>query len=156
MLLRINKVRDTENEKKLKNLVIVLAVVVFVLLAAFLAYIWIDRSKMVGDLTIEKEQLTEQTEMLKEEYATLTTNNDSLNVQLSREREKVDQLIERVKKTEATNRCKTVSEKELGTLRSIMRSYIVQIDVLEHSQYASEKRDSCRKGDEVEADQAEV
>lgn len=119
-----------ENEKKLKNLVIALTVIA-VLLAAFLAYIWIDRNKMVGDLTIEKDQLTVQTEQLKEEYATLTTNNDSLNVQLSREREKVDQLIDRVKKTEATNRYKIRQyEKELGTLRSIMRSYIVQIDSL--------------------------
>jgi len=119
-----------ENEKKLKNLVIALAVIA-VLLAAFLVYIWIDRNKMVSDLTVEKDQLTEQTVQLKDEYSLLSTNNDSLNTQLTREREKVDQLIDRVKKTEATNRYKLRQyEKELGTLRTIMRSYIVQIDSL--------------------------
>jgi myosin heavy subunit len=119
-----------ENEKKLKNLVIALAVIA-VLLAAFLAYIWIDRNKMVDDLTVEKDQLTEQTVQLKNEYASLSSNNDSLNTQLVREREKVDQLIDRVKKTEATNKHKLRQyEKELGTLRSIMRGYIVQIDSL--------------------------
>ncbi len=40
-------------------------------------------------------------------------------------------LIERIKKTEATNRTKMRQyERELGTLRSIMRNYIVQIDSL--------------------------
>jgi hypothetical protein len=47
------------------------------------------------------------------------------------EREKVVQLIDRIKKTDATNRAKLREyEKELGTLRSIMRGYIVQIDSL--------------------------
>jgi len=39
--------------------------------------------------------------------------------------------VERIKKTEATNRAKMRQyEKELGTLRSIMRNYITQIDSL--------------------------
>ena len=43
----------------------------------------------------------------------------------------MSQLIERIKKTDATNRAKIRQyEKELGTLRSIMRNYIVQIDSL--------------------------
>ncbi|MFA5302692.1 MAG: hypothetical protein WC395_08405, partial [Bacteroidales bacterium] len=47
------------------------------------------------------------------------------------EREKIDLLIERINKTEATNRTRIREyEKELGTLRSIMRSYIHQIDSL--------------------------
>jgi hypothetical protein len=119
-----------EKEKKLKNLVIGLGIVA-VILAGVLAWIWVDRSKMIGNLTVEKDQLTEEMVQLKEDYSTLTTNNDSLNVQLDREREKVDQLIERVKKTEATNRAKLRKyEAEMGTLRSIMRGYIKQIDSL--------------------------
>ena len=43
----------------------------------------------------------------------------------------MDQLIERFQQTEATNRAQIRQyEKELGTLRSIMRHYIVQIDSL--------------------------
>jgi hypothetical protein len=45
--------------------------------------------------------------------------------------EEVAQLVERIKKTEATNRAQIRKyEKELGTLRSIMRNYITQIDSL--------------------------
>lgn len=118
------------NEKNLKILVIVMAVVA-VVMAAVLAWIWIDRNRMIGDLTVEKEQLTAQMVQLKDDYQEISTNNDTLNVQLGIEREKVDQLIERVKKTEATNRAQIRQyEKELGTLRSIMRSYIHQIDSL--------------------------
>lgn len=118
------------NEKNLKILVIVMAVIA-VVMAAVLAWIWIDRNRMIGDLTVEKEQLTAQMVQLKDDYQEISTNNDTLNVQLGIEREKVDQLIERVKKTEATNRAQIRQyEKELGTLRSIMRSYIHQIDSL--------------------------
>lgn len=119
-----------EKEKQLKNLVIGL-IVIAVVLVAVLAWIWIDKKKLVGDLNIEKDQLTEQMVQLKTDYEGISTNNDSLNVQLTKEREKVDQLIERVKKTEATDRSQLREyEKELGTLRSIMRGYILQIDSL--------------------------
>ncbi len=117
-------------EKNLKTIVIVLSVVAVILLAV-LAWVWIDRQGMIDDLTVEKESLTEQMMQLQADYATLSSNNDSLNYQLDVEREKVEQLIERVKNTEATNRAKLRQyEKELGTLRSIMRSYIIQIDSL--------------------------
>ncbi len=120
-----------ENGKSpLKGIVIALSAVAVVLLG-ILIYIWVDRNALIDDLTIEKDQLTEQLGDLQRDYSTLSSNNDSLNVELAREREKVEQLIERVKKTEATNRAKIRQyEKELGTLRSIMKHYIVQIDSL--------------------------
>ena len=105
--------------------------VVAVILAAILAWIWVEKNGMVKDLTVEKDQLTSQMIQLRDDYGILTTNNDSLNAELDIEREKVDQLIERIKTTEATNRSKIREyEKELGTLRSIMRTYIQQIDSL--------------------------
>jgi hypothetical protein len=118
------------NEKNLKILVIAMASVA-VILGGVLAWIWIDRNGMIEDLTVEKEQLTAQMIELRDDYEVLNTNNDSLNSELEREREKVEQLIERVQKTEARNRSKIRQyEQELGTLRSIMRSYIHQIDSL--------------------------
>ncbi|MFA5712570.1 MAG: hypothetical protein WC960_00130 [Bacteroidales bacterium] len=119
-----------QNDKKLKILVIALAVVA-VALGAILTWLWTDRKGVIDQLTIEKDQLTFQMIELRDEYDSLTTTNDTLNLRLDLEREKVEQLIERVQKTEATNRSKIRQyEKELGTLRSIMRGYIVQIDSL--------------------------
>lgn len=119
-----------ENEKRLKTIVMILAAVA-VVLAGILAWIWFDRQGVIGDLNVEKEQLTEQMIQLKSDYDGLSSDNDTLNANLSVEREKVAQLIERIKKTDATNRAKLREyEKELGTLRSIMRGYIFQIDSL--------------------------
>ena len=106
-------------------------IVVAVALAGDLAYIWYDKSNLVKELTIDKEELTAQMIDLQNDYASLSSDYDMINSQLDSSREEVSQLIERIKKTEATNRSKMRQyEKELGTLRSIMRSYIVQIDSL--------------------------
>ena len=119
-----------KREKRLKVVTICLAVVAVVLLGV-LVWIWIDRNGMIDELKVEKEELNLQLQDLRTDYNELNSSNDSLNVQLDREREKVDQLIQRVQQTEATNRTKIRQyEQELGTLRSIMRHYITQIDSL--------------------------
>ncbi|MBR2127542.1 MAG: hypothetical protein IJ940_01575 [Bacteroidales bacterium] len=117
-------------DNNLKKIMYALAVVA-VVLAGALAYIWYQKSSLVKDLTLEKEELTAQMIDLQNDYASLSSDYDSINSQLDSSREEVSQLIERIKKTEATNRSKIRQyEKELGTLRSIMRSYITQIDSL--------------------------
>ncbi len=111
--------------------VIYALVAVAILLAGALAYIWWDKTSLVNELNLEKEELTSQMIALQNDYATLSSDYDMINSQLDSSREEVSQLIERIKKTEATNRSKMRQyEKELGTLRSIMRNYIVQIDSL--------------------------
>jgi len=106
-------------------------VAVAVILAGVLAYIWIQKSSLVSELQEEKQELTEQMLTLQSDYATLSSDYDTINSQLDSSREEVNQLIERIKQTDATNRRKMRQyEKELGTLRSIMKNYIVQIDSL--------------------------
>ena len=117
-------------EQNLKKVMYAL-IAVAVLLAGALAYIWYQKSSLVKDLTIEKEDLTEQMIALQNDYATLSSDYDDINLQLDSSRLEVQMLIEKITKTEATNRSKIRQyEKELGTLRSIMRNYIVQIDSL--------------------------
>ncbi|MFA6895209.1 MAG: hypothetical protein WCQ46_05600 [Bacteroidales bacterium] len=119
-----------EKENKMKKLAIGLSIVACILLIA-LVVIWLNRNNLISDLNKEKSDLTTEFVSLQNDYSTLTTNNDSLNVQLDIEREKVEQLIERIQKTDATNRSKIRQyERELGTLRTIMKGYIVQIDSL--------------------------
>lgn len=104
---------------------------VAVILAGTLAYVWWQKSSLVNELTIDKQELTQQMIDLQNDYASLSSDYDSINSQLDSSREEVSQLIERIKKTDAANRSKMRQyEKELGTLRSIMKSYIVQIDSL--------------------------
>lgn len=117
-------------EKKLKCTMWIL-VVVAVALVAVLGYVWSQKSSLISELEDEKRDLTEQMESLQNDYATLSSDYDSINSQLDTSRAEVADLLERIKKTNATNRAKMRQyEKELGTLRSIMRNYIVQIDSL--------------------------
>ena len=117
-------------EQSLKKVMYAL-IAVAVLLAGALAYIWYQKSSLVKELTIEKDELTEQMVALQNDYATLSSDYDDINLQLDSSRLEVQMLIEKITKTEATNRSKIRQyEKELGTLRSIMRNYIVQIDSL--------------------------
>ena len=130
ILERRQREEQEQKNKSLKNVMWAL-VAVAALMAAGLAYVWTSKSSLVKDLNAEKEDLTQQMIALKGDYDSLSSEYESVNSQLDSSREEVNQLIERIRKTEATNRAKMRQyEKELGTLRSIMRNYIVQIDSL--------------------------
>ncbi len=117
-------------EKNLKNVMYALLAGVIVL-AGILAYVWYQKTQMVKELEIDKVELTNEMIQLQNDYASLSSDYDSINSQLDSSREQVSQLIERLTRTEAANRSQIRKyEKELGTLRTIMRSYIVQIDSL--------------------------
>ena len=114
----------------LKSTMIIMAVIA-VALAVALAYVLATKNKLVGELNLEKAELTQQVQSLQADYESLSSDYDVINAQLDSSREEVAQLIEKVRKTDATNRSRIRQyERELGTLRSIMRGYIVQIDSL--------------------------
>lgn len=136
-MLSLRRKENNNNPKKIKmeeqslKKVMYALIAVAVLLAGGLAYIWYQKSSLVKELTIEKQELTEQMVALQNDYATLSSDYDDINLQLDSSRLEVQMLIEKITQTEATNRSKIRQyEKELGTLRSIMRNYIVQIDSL--------------------------
>lgn len=133
-LERLERLEREKREKKaaggLQGTMYALIAVAAVLAIA-LAVVWIQKSSLVNDLKVEKQDLTEQIQALQQDYETLSSDYDAINSQLDSSREEINQLVERIKKTEVTNRAKMRQyEKELGTLRSIMRGYIVQIDSL--------------------------
>ena len=134
-------------------------IVVVVALVGVLAYIWISKQQLVNELDAEKNELTAQMLELKDDYQELSSNYASINAQLDSSREEVNQLIARIQKTQATNRAAIRKyEKELGTLRNIMKDYIKQIDSLNtankklKADVASARKDlseSRKKNDEL-------
>lgn len=131
----LERIEREEREKKnrnggLKTATIILAVAALALGGA-LAWVWGQKSNLVGELEGEKAELTQQLLNLQSDFENLNSDYDTINSQLDTSREQVAELIDKLSKTEATNRAKIRQyEKELGTLRSIMRGYIVQIDSL--------------------------
>ena len=131
----LERIEREERERKernggLKTTTIILAVVALALAGA-LAWIWSQKSGLVHELEGEKAELTEQLLHLQSDFENLNSEYENINSQLDTSLEQVALLIDKLSKTEATNRAKIRQyEKELGTLRSIMRGYIVQIDSL--------------------------
>ena len=131
----LERIEREEREKKernsgLRTTTIILGVAAAALAIA-LAWIWSQKSGLVHELEGEKAELTEQLLHLQSDFENLNSDYENINSQLDTSREQVALLIDKLSKTEATNRAKIRQyEKELGTLRSIMRGYIVQIDSL--------------------------
>lgn len=122
--------RERAEKKGSKKTVTVLGVLTGVL-ACVLAVVAIKDYKMVKELEQDKTDLEQRIIVLKSDFDNLQSDYDFINSQLDSSREEVNILVDRIKKTEATNRKKMRQyEKELGTLRSIMKSYVVQIDSL--------------------------
>jgi hypothetical protein len=92
------------------------------------------------DIRLLTEGFELEKEMLQDEYTDLSiqyegfrysVNNDSLVSLLITEQEKVQRLQEELRTVKATNsRRMAEMKKELETLRSIMRGYVIQIDSL--------------------------
>jgi len=128
---RLERQREEKKSKAALRAVMIVMTVVAVCLAAALFYVLSSKNKLVTELNNEKIDLTEQIQALQSDYENLSSDYDVINAQLDSSREEIAQLVARVKKTEATDRAKIRQyEKELGTLRAIMRGYIVQIDSL--------------------------
>jgi hypothetical protein len=141
-------------EKKYKVIIGVLAAVAAILLGV-LIYVLVQKNTMKQDisgLTIDKTTLTQQMTQLQNDYANLSSTNDTINTQLQVEREKVAQLIQKVNSTKSTDQAKLMKyERELGTLRSIMRGYIRQIDSLNTLNVSLKKETAAAKQEAQES-----
>ena len=130
-LERIEREERERKEKKGPRTIMTILAVVAALLAGVLAYMLYQRNSLVNQLEGEKQELAQQMVALQQDFSSLSSDYEAINHQLDTSREQVAMLIEKLSKTEATNRAKIRQyEKELGTLRTIMKGYIVQIDSL--------------------------
>jgi peptidoglycan hydrolase CwlO-like protein len=126
-------------EKK-NNLSTYLIILIVVLGVAFivLGYLWYtqkqESDKIIAQLEEYSTFITEQKDSLETElegiivqYDSLMTENDTMNLKLSAQQDKIEQLLS-LRMSDAQKIRKY--EKELGTIRKVLRTYIVQIDSL--------------------------
>lgn len=120
-------------DKKDKTLLIIigcLAVVLIVLLIFF----FIERAenkKHLAAIHEEKELLEQELTDLSHHYDDLKTSNDTLNQKLLQEQEKISLLMDKMKQFRDNSYAEINRyKKEIGTLKTVLRSYIVQIDSL--------------------------
>ena len=121
-----------------KTLIIIIAAAT--VLVGAIAFLGISLGK-ANKANEEMVQLFElEKEEMENEYSTFATqydemqiliSNDSLVAQLEREKLRTQQLLEELRATKANNAAEiTRLKKELKTVRTVMRSYVVQIDSL--------------------------
>ncbi len=117
--------------KKWLNIVLFTAIV---LLGAAIVYLLItlsqerkDSEEMRVALEIQKENLTRELNDMYARYDKLSTDNDSMNVALDREKQKIQELLQ----IKASNAKKIqIYEKQIGTMREALKSFIIQVDSL--------------------------
>lgn len=122
-----------ENEKKdriYKGVLIGLGIVLVVILVMYYSE-HRENKRYIAEITSEKVSLQDELKMLSADYDSLQTSNDTLNVQLKMEQEKIADLLERMRVFRNNSYAEINKYKrELGTLKEVLRDYIVQIDSL--------------------------
>lgn len=129
--MKEDPIQRVEREQAAKKATSGKAKIVAIVLAVVLAIVVVQDVTLCMQLNQDKIDLTERITALQQEYNNLSSDYEAINIQLDSSRQEVAGLIERIRQTEATNRAKMRQyEKELGSLRTIMRGYITQIDSL--------------------------
>lgn len=145
---------------KKSTLYILIAVVIA--MAAAIAFLLIknqqqqtEMAEIVEQMTFEKEQLEDEYEELAIQYDGYqmgSLHNDSLVELLSQEKQRVQDLLEELRITKATN-ARRINElkKELATVRAVMVQYVHQIDSLDqqNKRLVNENREVKRQFVEV-------
>ena len=119
-----------EHKKGAPVVMIVSTVILTLGLVALVVLFYNQKSKMVEMeqvLTEEKDSLANELRMIMYGYDTLKTSNDTLSAQITRERTRIQKLLEiNASNAQLIRKYKA----EISTMRDIMKSYIVQIDSL--------------------------
>lgn len=119
-----------QTSKVLIGVIIALGVVVLVLGGLYFKQST-DSRKVQVQLTQEKDSIAANLSQLAVEYKNLKTSNDTINSHLMEERTRVEGLLNEIRRIKTVNYQQIKQyQAELGTLRSIMRSYVQQIDSL--------------------------
>lgn len=120
-------------DKSIRGYRIVIIILSVILVALSALYYGIHRQQMEDNQLLQADRDSIQNELgeLEQEFDNLKTNNDSISANLALERGRVDSLISQIKKERSLNLRKIRRyQKEVGTLRSLMKGYIRQIDSL--------------------------
>ena len=115
---------------------IILMVILGILLigVGVMGYLYYEKYQEEQQVRAEKNALIEDFQELSNEYEEVQTQNDTLQLKLTQKQLRIQKLINEINTIKRTNaQIIRKYKNELGTLREIMRSYIVQIDSLNRS-----------------------
>ncbi len=126
---------NTKNNTKSVMLIFVIILAVAILVLGYFYYTQKKESeKIISQLEEYGQFISDQKDSLEYElkgiivqYDSLMTENDTMNLKLAQQQDKIERLL-RMRMSDAQKIKKY--EKELGTIREVLKTYIVQIDSL--------------------------
>lgn len=137
----------------MKRIVIIILSLLIVILAGLGVYLWLElRNSEARNIEAHELMALEREEMLNDlttaqvQYDELIVriNNDSLKYKLEREQLRTQQLLEELEHTKATSAAEiTRLKKELRTVRSVLKSYVIQIDSLNRENESLKKENQA-------------
>lgn len=127
-----NELNTGTKKKDLRNNIIVLALSVVLVVVVVLYFMQSREHKtIVNEIRAEKDSIQFQLTEIAESYDSLKTENDTINEQLFVAQAKVKDLLIEVEQTKKVSYSKISDyQKQVTTLRGIMRDFVVQIDSL--------------------------
>lgn len=161
---------DYENEeteaakKSLRGYRVVIILLTIILAGLSALYYNINRQQKrdMDLMAADRDSIQNDLSLLMEDYGNLKYNKDSIALQL----EKANEVMEQLKRERKWNYAKIKAyQKELGTLRGVMKSYLRQIDslnkvnkklVTQNTQYRKEISDANLRADVAEEKAAEL
>jgi len=121
---------DQSNKKSAPIGMIALSIILAAALIFLVVMYFSQKNKMVEMetvLTQEKDSLTNELQLMVAAYDTMKTDNDTLNANLEKEKNRIIKLLSiNASNTQLIKKYRS----EITTMREIMKSYIVQIDSL--------------------------
>lgn len=127
-----NEISAGQKAKDRRNnvIVIVLSVILVVVLVLFFMQ-QRDHSAVMGEIKAEKDSIQFELTQIATSYDSLKTENDTINEALFVAQAKVKDLLLEVEQTKKVSYAKISGyQKQVTTLRGIMRDFVVQIDSL--------------------------
>lgn len=128
---------NKQEEKKSNNRILIILLILLLGGNGVFAWLWLKERGRANTVVVEKEQVTVERDNVKkdllelqEEYATLQTNDQSIQKELEEKRTQIAELLEQAEKHKDDAYIISRLRKETETLRKIMKHFVVQIDSL--------------------------
>ena len=127
---------NTISNPKNKSVMFLTAlIVVLTMVLVVIGYLYYDEHvesiEIQQQLNAEKDSIALNLQEIMFEYDVLETDNEALQAKLDEEQEKATKLYDELKQVRQVSYAKIKEyQRELGTLRSIMRDMVVEIDSL--------------------------
>jgi hypothetical protein len=122
--------QEPDSKKTIRGYRIIILIMAAIMVVGAIIFLKWGNNKE-ENFAIERMELNDQFSDLMGDYDDLQTTNDTLNIQMAEQRHRADSIVERLN-SERRLSANTIRqyEKELGTLRTVMRGYVQTIDSL--------------------------